>query len=244
MPAGFCKSSTLLRISLIYAAILIAAETMVTAYYLPHGMARLIFELTMTAIIVTVIAIPAVSYFILQNDRLTALSQELRILNSTDPMTGLLNRKTFVDRLQAVVGITPAYASAGVFLYLDADHFKRINDHFGHAVGDRVLSFLGETLRTETRMDDLAGRLGGEEFGVFLRGATIDQATAVAERIRQRCEQAEVQGCRFSVSIGLASHRPGMAGEKVMNEADKSLYAAKQAGRNAVVVEMRRTRAA
>lgn len=248
VPAGFCKASTVKRIALIYVAILFAAEIMVTAYYLPYGVERLVFELTMTAIIATVISIPIVTYLVWQNDRLKSLSDELRVLNSTDPMTGLLNRKTFLDCLQARIDTTGDGSSAGVFLFLDADHFKRINDRFGHSIGDKVLVFLGDVLRSETRAHDLAGRLGGEEFGVFLSGAPLDQAAAAAERIRRRAEEAEILlpslECRFSVSIGLASHRPGMAGEAVMNEADRSLYAAKQAGRNAVVVEMRRNLAA
>ncbi len=73
-----------------------------------------------------------------------------------------------------------------MFAYIDADHFKRLNDRFGHALGDKVIQLLAQHIRAATRSGDLCGRLGGEEFGIFLAGATLDEAGAIAERLRGR----------------------------------------------------------
>ena len=131
---------------------------------------------------------------------------------------------------------------------IDPDHFKRLNDRFGHALGDKVIQLLAQHIRAATRSGDLCGRLGGEEFGIFLADATLDEAGAIAERLRQQVNASErelnVPGVSISVSIGIAAHRAGESAAATMQAADRSLYAAKHEGRNAVVIELIRYRAA
>lgn len=232
----------------IYAIVLAGVEAIVVAYYWDFGYERLRFELTMSLFISAVVGIPVIGYVVNQNEKLRQLSERLAYLSSTDQMTGLLNRQTFLDRLELHLRGVGAGRSGGVFAYVDADHFKRINDRFGHAVGDKVIQLLARHLRECTRAGDLCARLGGEEFGLFLAGASIDQAAVIADRLRCEVKASErklgIPGVAISVSIGLAAHKPGGGAQATMQEADRSLYAAKNEGRNAVVIELRRYRAA
>lgn len=236
------------RVALLYLAILLATESLIVLYYLPMGADRLRFELSITFVLVTCVSIPFVTYLVWQGDRLHQLTEKLRLLSQTDQMTGLLNRQTFLDRLRIEIASAPRETGAGAFVYLDADHFKQINDRHGHAAGDELLRQLAIVIRAETRRGDLISRLGGEEFGIFLPGAGRAHAAGVAERLRRAAQGlragAENSDRAFSVSIGIAFHRHGMTEDQVMNEADNSLYAAKHSGRNAVVIEMRRAAAA
>ena len=142
----------------------------------------------------------------------------------------------------------PKNRSAGAFAYLDADHFKQINDRFGHAEGDKVIKLIASTINGSTRRRDLCARLGGEAFGIFLVGVTLRQAGDVAERLRQEISERQRDegnpAIALSVSIGIAAHRHNDAIETTMREAGHSLYAAKNSGRDAVVVELKKYRAA
>jgi diguanylate cyclase (GGDEF)-like protein len=246
-PASSWRISTLKKIALILAIVLLGVEAIVVAYYWDFGLPRLKFELTMSAFIVCAVGLPVIVFVVLQNERLRVLSERLAHLSATDQMTGLLNRETFLDRLGLQL-FAAKDKSGGVFAYVDADHFKRLNDRFGHMLGDKVIQLLARHIRASTRQGDLCARLGGEEFGIFLTGATLDEAGAIAERLRRDVNASErelnIPGVAISVSIGIAAHRPGEGALETMQAADRSLYAAKHDGRNAVVVELRRYRAA
>lgn len=247
MLASLWRLDTLKRIALIFAIVLAGVEGIVVAYYWDFGPERLEFELLMSAFICAAVGLPVIVYVVLQNERLRLLSERLALLSSTDQMTGLLNRQTFLDRLDIEL-FASKHRSAGVFAYVDADHFKRLNDRFGHALGDKVIQLLAQHIRAATRQGDLCARLGGEEFGIFLSGATLEEAGSIAERLRRDVNASErklnVPGVSISVSIGLAAHKPGEGALGTMREADLSLYAAKHDGRNAVVIELRRYRVA
>ena len=128
------------------------------------------------------------------------------------------------------------------FLMLDIDHFKRINDTFGHDAGDAVLRRLGLLLRQTLRTIDHSGRLGGEEFGVLLTGSGPEEAYVVAERLRTEVMELAVEHggetMRFTISIGLVSlaSATGISVEAMMKKADTALYQAKNSGRNRVCV--------
>ncbi|WP_306204246.1 GGDEF domain-containing protein [Actinoplanes sp. RD1] len=146
---------------------------------------------------------------------------------TSDPLTGLGNRRLF-DRRLAV--------PAGALLLIDVDRFKSINDDFSHSVGDRVLAEIAAVLRTHCRRDDdVAIRFGGDEFAMFLT-ATAPDARRIAERVRAvlltRDWTAIAPGLRVTVSMGLATGRPGEPGHLLYDRADAQLYAAKRAGRN------------
>lgn len=236
------------RILILFGLVLLAAQVMVVAYYWDLGPERLRFEMMMTAIISLTAGIPAVAFLVYQNVALSAANERLAHLSSTDQMTRLLNRQSFIRQLDDHLLDHGRHMSAGVMAYIDADHFKAINDRFGHAFGDKVIVFLADRIRQATRPGDLCARLGGEEFGIFLKHASHEESAAMAENLRREIELAgltlNIPGQPISVSIGLAAHKPGLEAVDIMREADRSLYAAKHGGRNAVVIELKHYRAA
>ncbi|MCC5957830.1 MAG: sensor domain-containing diguanylate cyclase [Rhodobacteraceae bacterium] len=162
---------------------------------------------------------------------------ELRLVSRHDTLTGTLTRSAFDARLKSEFESRDKTPKA--LLLLDIDHFKSINDTFGHATGDTALRAVGEVLKKNLRETDLIGRYGGEEFLILLRNVTPDVALAQSERLRRSVSQlklAELGGRRLTISIGLASYTPSVTSiEDWLRRADKSLYDAKHAGRNQVV---------
>lgn len=248
MRHGAERGGVLKRVLAIYAVVLVGVEAIVLVYYSGFGRDRLVFELLISAVITSAVGLPVASYVVLQNEKLRALTGRLAHLSATDRMTGLLNRHTFLEQLDLWLLNAPEGESAGVFAFIDADHFKAVNDRFGHAVGDGVIVMLGERIRAATRAGDLCGRLGGEEFGIFFKNVDLAGAAAIAERLRADVERSAAHwglaDRKLSISIGLARHKPGSGSLATMREADASLYAAKNDGRNAVVVELKPYRAA
>ncbi|AWB35322.1 PAS domain-containing protein [Orrella marina] len=163
----------------------------------------------------------------------------LNQLAMTDPLTGLANRRSFMQALTRHVQTLgkDGHASRGVILMLDIDHFKKVNDTYGHADGDQVLKHLASTFKAQIRAHDLAGRLGGEEFAILLTAVDEADGRLVAERIRQAVQVSQVVTSnaviRITISIGLAvvtAESP----DELLKRADKALYKAKQLGRNRV----------
>jgi diguanylate cyclase (GGDEF)-like protein len=156
---------------------------------------------------------------------------------ATDPLTGLLNRRGFLERAEALVARSSTGGRISALMF-DLDHFKSINDRFGHTVGDEALRSFAKTIRTTMREGDIVGRLGGEEFAAVLTGTAAEAAKA-AERVRAAFEAAglEVGGYRMgaTVSIGAADAPATVCAiERLLSRADAALYAAKQSGRNRV----------
>ena len=168
------------------------------------------------------------------------MNDELLVLATTDFLTGLPNRREFMARLDdEQARLQRDVGEQGAVLMLDLDHFKRVNDEYGHATGDAVLRHLAALMRDSQRKIDTLGRVGGEEFAVLLPGADMAAATAFAERLRQRIAgtPVEVEGRTLSVtvSIGIAPLDPADAsGDAALVRADKALYCAKRGGRNRV----------
>jgi two-component system cell cycle response regulator len=158
-----------------------------------------------------------------------------------DPLTTLYNRAFFVEQLGALAERAAGLGLGLAVLMLDVDHFKRVNDSFGHDVGDQVLCEVAHVLRDSTRTEDLVARYGGEEFVAALPVSAPDQATERAERIRANlaARRIETPGSplRVTASIGLAFAHPGRVRNPVslISAADNCLYQAKNAGRNRVV---------
>ena len=159
---------------------------------------------------------------------------------ATDPLTGLLNRRSFLLSLEDAVRSALAEAPVGrpgALLILDIDHFKAVNDRYGHPVGDRVIQAVAGILRDGLRSGDVCGRWGGEEFVALLRRCTRDDAQALAERLRQAVEAVVVEtdqgAVRVTASIGCAMLDLGLV-DTVIAQADAALYAAKHGGRNRV----------
>ncbi len=152
----------------------------------------------------------------------------------TDVLTGLANRRAMNHRLADLDRRNIPYAAISA----DLDHFKRLNDTYGHEVGDRCLKVFAQVLRDAIRDSDLACRPGGEEFCVLLPNISLDAATARAEQIRARVQEASrAMGTGFTASLGVAlAPEHGESAEAVLRAADQALYAAKEGGRNRVEV--------
>lgn len=168
------------------------------------------------------------------------LEERLWLLANTDPLTGALNRRRFLELLEG-----PARRSSGrprtlAVLMLDLDHFKKINDRFGHMAGDEALKHFTALAKAELRDRDHFARLGGEEFAAILPATTLDAAVTVAERIRVATENARFADengvmVPLSVSIGVTELRSEDDRPlAVLNRADKALYLTKESGRNRV----------
>jgi diguanylate cyclase (GGDEF)-like protein len=150
----------------------------------------------------------------------------------TDALTGLYNHRAYQEKME---GLGQAQY---VLLIIDIDHFKRLNDSFGHLMGDKVLVTLGNIIKMSVRGGDLAFRYGGEEFVVVLPGTTPHIGLKIAERLRQKVAEWMFDfgtgRIPVTVSIGMAVKKPGMSGQAVFEQADDALYRAKQSGRNNV----------
>ncbi len=162
---------------------------------------------------------------------------EQRIFASTDALTGCLSRRYFLENSSQIIqSYGKTNAKIGVII-LDLDHFKRINDQFGHAAGDHTLQRFADIVRSHLRSTDLCGRIGGEEFAIFLQDVEEDEISAIAERIRRQLSAEEIifNGEKISptVSIGFAIALAKKASiDHMLHCADIALYAAKSAGRN------------
>lgn len=199
-----------------------------------------------------VIAFPATTYTLWQNSRLTQLHAELRKTHEAlqlaharlsekarrDVMTGFLNRESFFSLLEG----SRRKADRGSLLLIDADFFKRINDGYGHLVGDDALQEIAAAIGRAVRERDIVGRIGGEEFAVLLSGADAAEASIIAERIRREVElvgfmPAQGKTLTLTVSIGGTVCWLDAGVSELMREADRRLYKAKNAGRNRVVFD-------
>jgi len=157
-----------------------------------------------------------------------------------DTLSGLLKRRTLFQRIEIEIERTMRLGLPLTGIMIDIDHFKRINDNYGHQCGDLVIQEIGAKLTKSLRKYDYAGRYGGEEFYVIFSNTTADIAESIAERFRSDMEETNFD-CgeeRFgvTVSIGVAQFNPGEAPDRWISRADGAMYQAKQRGRNQVVV--------
>jgi diguanylate cyclase (GGDEF)-like protein len=159
-------------------------------------------------------------------------------LARTDSLTGLPNRRAFDEALVREVARAGRSKVRFVLVFADVDHFKRVNDDFGHPVGDAVLAAVGGALRSALRPYDQAARYGGEELALLLPDTSLAQGGAVAERVRAAVAALAIVGCGrpVTVSLGVAELRPAEEPASLLRRADAALYAAKQAGRDRVVL--------
>jgi diguanylate cyclase (GGDEF)-like protein/PAS domain S-box-containing protein len=160
---------------------------------------------------------------------------DLRRLALTDPLTGLLNRRAFLDRLEQALHLADRHGGPLSLAILDLDHFKEVNDRHGHEAGDRVLSELAVRLTSAARREEVLGRLGGEEFAWLFPRSHGDAAVTAVERVRASVgERPMGVAGHVRFSAGVAEWRPGEPMSDLMRRADRALYRAKAAGRNCV----------
>jgi len=164
-------------------------------------------------------------------------AREATLLASTDELTGIANRRAFMSQLDREIAGATEFGWPLAVAMFDVDHFKLVNDRYGHAVGDRVLQLIAARAASVVRGGDLVGRLGGEEFGILMPGAALDEAAHVAERLREAMETvAELDESLpgVTISIGIAARESQRSAQELLASADVALYAAKGEGRNRV----------
>ncbi len=164
---------------------------------------------------------------------LNTLRRELVLLATTDLLTGLCNRRAFIDAAERATA-----TSRGVLLMIDLDHFKKINDTYGHAVGDECLRVMADVLRAQVRDNDIVGRLGGEEFGIFLVEAPIEAARIIGDRLSEGAT-VNLDGVEtvvnITASVGAAEMPANDNLNEVLTRADLAMYEAKNQGRARLV---------
>ncbi len=169
--------------------------------------------------------------------KLTAL---LRRESRTDHLTLIPNRRHFFELLDSSTAMASRYGQPLCLAVLDVDHFKDINDSYGHTAGDEVLVRIAAVMQSRLRRSDSVGRLGGEEFGVLLPMTSLQAGAVIIERLRQQIAALEFPGLepppQVSCSIGVAGHAADMSAEAFYHAADTALYRAKDAGRNCVAL--------
>ncbi|MCG7376138.1 sensor domain-containing diguanylate cyclase [Paenibacillus sp. ACRSA] len=165
---------------------------------------------------------------------LLKVNDQLEAMASTDPLTGLKNRRFFQNSLLASLILLEQQQRHFSLLVIDIDHFKSINDTYGHPIGDLVLGNLAGLLQSMSRSSDVVARYGGEEFVIILADCDHDQAMEVAERYRSEVASSDWGQYNITVSIGVATAVQGDTDTSVFQRADTALYASKTAGRNRV----------
>jgi len=165
--------------------------------------------------------------------------EQLERLANYDSLTGLYNRGAILRKLEEQINHARRYKKEFSLSLMDIDHFKKVNDQYGHLIGDEVLEKVAELVREDVRIADSVGRYGGEEFIAVLPKTQLSSAVIVAERIREIIEATEMtasEGKVFSVTVsqGLSGYRAGDDKDSLISRADEALYRAKETGRNRV----------
>lgn len=169
----------------------------------------------------------------------SAFHEEIYHLMTTDALTGAFNRRSFDKELKRTFSQAQRYKRPFCMLMLDIDHFKRVNDTYGHLFGDYVLAHLGRVILAVKRDGDIFCRYGGEEFALLMPEASMEEAVGVAERFREAIAESKIEfegtPTPITVSIGVSSLEAGMTGgQQLCEKADERLYLAKKGGRDRV----------
>jgi diguanylate cyclase (GGDEF)-like protein len=172
-------------------------------------------------------------------NRLRAAHNRIITLMCTDPLTGIANRRIFLESLGGAISFAQRHQTPLSLIMADLDDFKCVNDTFGHNTGDQVLQAFATRLMENSRQEDLAARFGGEEFIMMLPGTGPEEAAILGERLRRQCKELTYPGLRISItaSFGVAAYRRGDRVDGFIERADQALYEAKIMGKDQVVIE-------
>jgi len=227
------------RLTLQVTAVSVAMSVIMTIIIMDTFSAGLNFQGLICAVLMPILlGGPMMFYLAMQREQLRHANEQLQVLASTDWLTRCLNRGAFTRAVET--DLARPVAGTGALLIIDADAFKQVNDRFGHQSGDDALVLIAEAIRASVHDTDFVGRLGGEEFAVYLPDADLAAADAAAERIRQAIASLAFapHGTRYplSASLGGATFtRPADFGT-LYKLADERLYAAKRNGRDCIIV--------
>ena len=218
------------------------AFTMKTGGSFAYGEKLMLFALcSMMAGIVFSLAVvsPVMKRSKQERFQMDSRAENLQKQATTDPLTGMHNRRYFEEALKGYLGEFNKIGATLGLLILDLDHFKSVNDNYGHDVGDVVLKEVALRMRAICREHDMVARLGGEEFALITPYANRDQLLGVAERYREMVEDLKIKSgnvvIRPTVSIGVATNEDGCDSvDELFKAADRKLYQAKNTGRNRV----------
>ena len=231
LAAWYCDVLTLLFVT----GMSFAASSYVFLQNFPQDSPT--WQMTFSAVSIGLVGI----IFALTNLRLKKAFRKLRELTRIDPLTELSNRRDFDEKAHRELERTKRFNTPLSVVMLDIDHFKRVNDTYGHDAGDAVLKKLSVILREGVRGIDVTARIGGEEFAILMPGTTQQMATETAQRLRHTVSKTEIgladgRSIVVTVSMGVSSFGPDDATmNEMMHRADRALYAAKQSGRNRVL---------
>lgn len=172
--------------------------------------------------------------------RIEAQEQELHKMAFIDPLANCHNRRSFLDNANTAFERSRRYNHTFAVLYIDIDHFKDINDNYGHAIGDKAIVQMTQICQKNIRDSDVLGRIGGDEFGVILQECGLEYAIQTAEKLRKRVSDhaisIDVGSIKFSISVGAATIQESDKDiDDILKRADKYLYKAKRTGRNLVI---------
>jgi diguanylate cyclase (GGDEF)-like protein len=203
----------------------------------------LLFVAVTAIIIISIFVYLAIRFGRMQkqtNDELNKLNDQLYELATTDSMTQLFNRRHFIESAQRQITQMQRTRVSGAMLMIDIDDFKKVNDTFGHAMGDEVIVKVAAILKINSRDYDLVGRVGGEEYAMLLSPCDFDKAHEIAERLRNKTEDLSIahlnNPIKVTISVGLTMIKKSDKDiDRTMHRADVSLYKAKKSGKNKVV---------
>lgn len=188
-------------------------------------------QVAISILLLLSLIIVILSLFIFKQNR------RLNELSLVDPLTGLYNRRAFAPKIRNEIDQFERYGTHLTILVIDVDHFKTINDTFGHDVGDKVLKEIAGLIRDYVRKTDFCVRWGGEEFVVLATSTQEDKALIMAQNLRIAIENHHFGiDQKVTISIGLTSLEEGDEIESFIRKADKALYRAKQSGRNQIII--------
>ena len=182
-----------------------------------------------------------------KNLEIDELREELTVakkLATTDPLTGLNNRHALDEALESSISQSVKSGSPLCYLMTDIDHFKKVNDKYGHIVGDKVIRYIASILKNTVKNTGTAARYGGEEFALIIPGMKLESAKKLANSVRKKVEESKLVRAdtkesigKITVSIGLSEFTPGDTTQSLIERADQALYHAKNNGRNKVSTE-------
>jgi len=225
-------AGTVAAVVAISVAFSVAVASLVATLFLQVDLAP---TLVMSVVTPILVATPVAWQFCVIIRDLDKAERELKILAMTDDLTGLDNRRQFVELATRHISYIRRFGGEAALIVFDIDHFKKINDTYGHQAGDVVLKSLVAPIRSQLREVDTFARIGGEEFAILLPHAGLEMALRVAERIRRAvaCSESFSEGTGLTISLGVAAAEGANAQyDELFDQADKALYAAKQNGRN------------